>query len=201
MVGGRQLQFDKQQALEQAMCVFWKKGFLGASLTDLTSAMGINKPSLYAAFGNKEALFVAAVDHYLTRYASPHIALLNEAGKSLDERLTAYLNSIARLLSDKNKPGGCFLSVASTEMASNNMPEKALATIVKANSFSENYLKSFLQSEQERGQLTPGVDIEQLALIINTFVLGMAAMARNGLPLEQLEAMVSGVVKMLAIQH
>ena len=201
MAGGRQLQFDKQQALEQAMCVFWKKGFLGASLADLTSAMGINKPSLYAAFGNKEALFVAAVDHYLTRYASPHLELLKVPGKPLNERLTAYLKSIARLLSDKSKPGGCFLSVASTEIASNNMPEKALDTIIEANSFSENYLKTFLLSEQVQGQLKPDADIEQLALIINTFAHGMAAMARNGLPLEQLEAMVPTVVNLLDIQN
>lgn len=201
MAGGRQLQFDKQQALEQAMCVFWKKGFLGASLSELTLAMGINKPSLYAAFGNKEALFIAAVEHYLSRYASPHIALLNEPDKPLGERLKAYLCSIARLLSDKSKPGGCFLSVASTEMAGNNMPEKALDTIVKANSFSENYLTSFFQSEKDRGQLKPDADIEQLVLLINTFIHGMAAMARNGLPQKQLETMVESMVNMLGVQN
>ena len=62
MAGGRQRSFDKQQALENAMRVFWQKGFIGASLMDLTESMGINKPSMYAAFGNKEQLFIQATN-------------------------------------------------------------------------------------------------------------------------------------------
>ncbi len=76
MAGGRKLEFDKEQALEAAMCVFWKKGFVGASLSDLTEGMGINKPSLYATFGNKEALFIQATQHYLDKYSKPKTELL-----------------------------------------------------------------------------------------------------------------------------
>src|ERR1700724_62726 len=61
---GRPRAFDVEKALHGAMQVFWRKGYLGTSLSDLTEAMGINRPSLYAAFGNKESLFRKALDHY-----------------------------------------------------------------------------------------------------------------------------------------
>lgn len=61
---GRPRSFDKEAALERAMEVFWRLGYEGASMTDLTAAMGIASPSLYAAFGSKEALFRQALDHY-----------------------------------------------------------------------------------------------------------------------------------------
>ena len=61
---GRPRAFDVDEALDRALEVFWRKGYEGASLPDLTEAMGINRPSLYAAFGNKEALFRKAIDRY-----------------------------------------------------------------------------------------------------------------------------------------
>src|SRR6478735_11363440 len=64
---GRPRAFDLETALEQALQVFWEKGYQGTSLSDLTSAIGINRPSLYAAFGNKEALFRKALDRYVEK--------------------------------------------------------------------------------------------------------------------------------------
>src|SRR5213594_2671193 len=64
MPKGRPREFDIEKALDRAMEVFWRKGYEGASLPDLTKAMGINRPSMYAAFGNKEALFRRALDRY-----------------------------------------------------------------------------------------------------------------------------------------
>ena len=64
MAMGRPRAFDMDQALDQALHVFWEKGYAGTSITDLTEAMGINPPSLYAAFGNKEKLFKKALDRY-----------------------------------------------------------------------------------------------------------------------------------------
>ena len=64
---GRPRTFDMDQALDQALQVFWEKGYAGTSIADLTEAMGVNPPSLYAAFGNKEKLFKKALDRYETR--------------------------------------------------------------------------------------------------------------------------------------
>ncbi len=89
MPAGRQREFDEEIALEAAMSAFWANGFSGTSMADLTRAMGINKPSLYAAFGNKEALFVRALTHYLGKHGYPHAEKLQAKDRSLPERLPA----------------------------------------------------------------------------------------------------------------
>ncbi|MEE9338152.1 MAG: TetR/AcrR family transcriptional regulator [Methylococcaceae bacterium] len=199
MVGGRQLQFDKQEALEAAMTIFWKKGFLGASLADLTSSMGINKPSLYATFGNKEDLFVSATEHYLSNHATPHILLLNTPNQSLSERLTAYLFSVTTMLCDPSKPGGCFISVATNEAAGESLPEKAYQAVIKASNFTETYLTEFFTSEKDKGNLTTDIGIRNLTLFIITFLHGIAAMARNGKTPQQIKSIVDIAVKVLKL--
>ncbi|VAW47613.1 Transcriptional regulator, AcrR family, partial [hydrothermal vent metagenome] len=125
MAGGRQRSFDKQQALENAMRVFWQKGYIGASLMDLTESMGINKPSMYAAFGNKEQLFIQATQNYLENYASGHAIHLEHQEFRLVLRLKNYLMSAVASQCGKDGPKGCFLSVCVTEAASQDMPVNA----------------------------------------------------------------------------
>ena len=86
MPSGRTRQFDVDEALDQALEVFWARGYEGATLPELTRAMGINRPSLYAAFGNKEQLFRKALD----RYKTGPMAFLSEA---LRDRKSTRLNS------------------------------------------------------------------------------------------------------------
>src|SRR5690348_4805353 len=85
---GRPRSFDVDHALDRALKVFWRKGYEGASLPDLTKAMGINRPSLYAAFGNKEALFRKAIDRYIEGPACGFRAALEEpTARKVVERL------------------------------------------------------------------------------------------------------------------
>src|SRR5436190_1642646 len=104
---GRPRAFDADKALSRAMKVFWRKGYEGASLPDLTRAMGINRPSLYAAFGNKEALFRKAMDRYAEGPAC-HVreALAEPSARAAVERL--FRGSI-ELVSDPKNPRGCFM--------------------------------------------------------------------------------------------
>ena len=199
MVGGRQLQFDKQEALEAAMYVFWKKGFLGASLSDLTTCMGINKPSLYATFGNKEDLFVSATEYYLSNHASPHILLLNTPGQSMIERLKAYLHSVTTMLCDPSKPGGCFISVATNEAAGESLPEKAYQAVINASNFTEMSLSEFFRSEKDQGNLSTEIEIKDLTLFIMTFLYGIAAMARSGKMPQEIESIIDITVKALKL--
>jgi len=118
MVGGRKREFDKTEALEQAMRVFWQKGYLGASLSDLTEGMGINKPSLYSAFGNKEALFIHATEFYLEHHAKQHLRFLHEE-KPLQQRLSNYLQSVVAAQFTEIYPKGCYISFCLSESASN----------------------------------------------------------------------------------
>src|ERR1700677_3646651 len=87
-VVGRPRAFDTEEALDRAMRVFWRKGYLGTSLSDLTNLMGINRPSLYAAFGNKKSLFRKALDHYAKGpSAYLHDALQEPTARAVVERL------------------------------------------------------------------------------------------------------------------
>src|SRR6266851_36658 len=104
---GRPRAFDVDRALDRALHLFWRKGYEGTSLSDLTTAMGINRPSLYAAFGNKEALFRKALD----RYADGPAAYVYEALDEPTARAVAarLLHGAVDLLTDPRTPPGCLL--------------------------------------------------------------------------------------------
>src|SRR5215204_6288141 len=107
MPRGRPREFDIDEALDRALEVFWRRGYEGASLPELTEAMGINRPSLYAAFGNKEALFRKAIDRYVDRTAAPvREALREPMARGVVERL---LCASVDLITDPGHPRGCFL--------------------------------------------------------------------------------------------
>ena len=102
---GRPRAFDTEKALDCAMQVFWRRGYLGTSLTDLKDAMGINRPSLYAAFGNKNSLFRKALNRYLKGpSAYLHDALQEPTARAVAERL---FQSLVDLLADPKTPTTC----------------------------------------------------------------------------------------------
>ena len=104
---GRPRAFDVDEALDQALKVFWRKGYEGTSLPDLTRAMGINRPSLYAAFGNKEALFRKALDRYNDGPAAyVREALVEPTARAVVE---ALLRGAVEQLSSRRHPQGCLM--------------------------------------------------------------------------------------------
>src|SRR5579864_9578870 len=109
---GRPREFDRDVALQEAMLVFWRKGFLATSMNDLCDAMGVRSPSLYAAFGGKEALYLEAVEHYVERFGPPIWDRLSEgttAREGVEELLLAATKSLPE---SKAIPGGCMATLA-----------------------------------------------------------------------------------------
>src|SRR3954471_13792358 len=104
---GRPRTFDMEKALDQALKVFWRKGFEGTSLPDLTAAMGINRPSLYAAFGNKQSLFRKAVERYEERSAGQVRQALE--GPDVRVAVKAVLRRNIEAITDSRSPRGCFM--------------------------------------------------------------------------------------------
>ena len=104
---GRPREFDVELALDKALDVFWRNGYEGASIADLTAAMGINPPSLYAAFGNKAGLFRRALD----RYAELRTRFWHEAEEATTARgmVEHLLRKSADFLTEKCNPPGCML--------------------------------------------------------------------------------------------
>src|SRR5260370_10885940 len=107
MPSGRTRQFDVDEALDRALEVFWARGYEGATLPELTRAMGINRPSLYAAFGNKEQLFRKALD----RYRTGPMSFLTEALRKPTVRavVEAIFSGVVRMQRDRDKARGCLV--------------------------------------------------------------------------------------------
>jgi AcrR family transcriptional regulator len=114
MPPGRPRKFNADEVLERAMEVFWRRGFRGTSLNELARELGIEKPSLYAAFGNKEQLFLKALDRYASGFGRRAVLLLQEtpSGKAAIE---ALLSAFAAQLADADSPAGCMIANCAVE--------------------------------------------------------------------------------------
>lgn len=190
MKAGRHRVFNKDVALEQAMEVFWTNGFPGTSLTDLTTAMGINKPSLYSAFGNKEELYKSTLERYVEKQGAIHTKYLSSANKCLRERLQDYLTSIAEMVTDPELPGGCYVCVSTSEIGGTCIPDNAMQTIIKINKATKHSLIEFFKSELASGNLASEKSAAVIADYIFTLQFGLAVMARNGAKLAELREVI-----------
>lgn len=197
MPAGRHRTFDEKHALEAAMRVFWQKGYAGASLTDLTQAMGINKPSMYAAFGNKEQLFIASLQNYLNAYASTHADCLKQNNQTFRARLRGYLMSIIHGQCGATAPKGCFISVSISESISDDFPVAAKAQIDAMKSVGEGVLLDFFTAAQANGELADDHDVTALAQYYMGVMHGTAALARAGKSRQELTTVVETALKVL----
>ena len=190
MKAGRHRTFDKDTALDQAMQVFWVNGYPGTSLADLTHAMGINKPSLYSAFGNKEKLYKSALERYVQKHGVIHAKHLGVANKSLNERLQCYLTSIAKMLTDPALPGGCFICMSTSEVGGTCIPATALQTISNINELTKSSLTEFFTNEIALGNLASERSPAMMANYILSLQFGLSVMARNGTKLAELNEII-----------
>lgn len=183
MSGGRPRAFDVDQALDRALEVFWRKGYEGASLPDLTEAMGINRPSLYAAFGNKEALFRKAVDRYLNGPAShTRQALQEPTARGVVERL--FREGI-EVMTDSHNPPGCFL--VQSALACGDTAECIRREMAERRAAVEAQLRVRFERAVAEGDLPPDVDPADLARYVACVGHGMAVQAAGGASREELE--------------
>ncbi len=187
MSAGRPRTFDKEDALTKAMDVFWRNGYSGTSMSHLTGAMGITKPSLYAAFGNKEALFVSALNEYVQKHGLPHVEKLHTEGLDLKARLRNYLTSLARMQTDASLPGGCFVTASTCEAGGDGLPSEALHAVIHINEGTTRALSAFFKDEQAKGNLAKDRSSQHLADSLLTIQFGLAVMARNGVGLARLK--------------
>jgi AcrR family transcriptional regulator len=173
---GRPRSFDLDTALDRALAVFWEKGYEGASLSDLTRAMGINRPSLYAAFGDKESLFRKILDRYMdqeTRFWQE--AIDAPTTKEFIERL---LRGAAESMSRNGRPGGCLLVQGA--LACSAEAEPVRRELIARRRAGELAIRDRLKHARKRGDLPSGVDPNSLARYITTVMQGMAVQAASG---------------------
>jgi len=187
LTSGRKKSFDESTALNAAMDVFWQKGYVGASLTDLTKRMGINKPSMYSAFGNKEALFVKATQCYIETKVKPHVALLFAEGVTLKQRLKNHMMSIVAMQCDEEHTKGCYLALCQSELVSGDIPEQAVQLLKKADAMPSQLYTELFNSDVEAIALGLNINAEANGISLYTILKGTASMARSGIDKSQLE--------------
>jgi AcrR family transcriptional regulator len=173
---GRPREFDVNKALDAALKVFWRKGFEGASLPDLTRAMGINRPSMYAAFGNKEALFRKALDRYAHGPAAYVRQALDEpTARRVAERL---LRGAVEALSDPRNPRGCF--AVQGALACGDAADSVRKELISLRAAGEAALRRRLARAKPEGDLPADSKPADLARYITTVLNGMSIQAAGG---------------------
>jgi AcrR family transcriptional regulator len=169
------------------MEVFWQHGYEGTSLSDLTAAMGINRPSLYAAFGCKEALFREAVDLYEAEEGAEGERLLRECGTAR-EAIETTLRDKARAYADPDKPAGCMVVLTATIGGpESDTVRQHMAGRRRAG---EAALLARLDRAVAQGELPAGTNTAALAAFYTTVLNGLSIQARDGASSASLDAIV-----------
>ena len=177
---GRPRAFDPDVALDRAMHVFWAKGYEGASLSNLTRAMRINRPSLYAAFGNKEELFRKVLD----RYVDGPLAYFGKALTAPNARdvIEQIFFGAARMASDPRLPAGCLMVQGALACGDASVRKETAGR----RATSEVALRRRLQRAKREGDLPKNADPAELARYVMTVLQGMAVQGADGASPDQL---------------
>lgn len=193
---GRPREFDADVALDRAMEVFWRHGYEGATIAQLTEAMGINPPSLYACFGNKEGLLKAALD----RYTELRGAWMDEvvAAPTAREVAERMLMGIAEKQTDPANPPGCLLVQGGIACGtgSENVPFELAARRAQ----NEEQLRDRFIRAKAEGDLKPTSDPAALARYVSAVSVGMGVMASSGSDREALRQVASVAVQAVEAQ-
>jgi AcrR family transcriptional regulator len=188
---GRPRSFDRDVALRRAMEVFWEHGYEGTAISDLTAAMGINSPSLYAAFGCKEELFREAVTLYdATEGAATARALADEL--TARAAIEAMLRRNVESFTDPATPNGCMVVLAATAGAVANAGVRELLADNRRQVLSD--VARRIDEGVEDGDVPPGTDAEAVAGFYVTVLQGLSIQARDGASCEALQAVVDGAM-------
>ncbi|MFI9719379.1 TetR/AcrR family transcriptional regulator [Streptomyces sp. NPDC052396] len=175
MATGRPREFDLEEGLDRALRVFWRHGYEGTALSDLTAAMGINRPSLYAAYGNKEALFRKCLDRYGEGPASHvHEALTQPTARAAAEYL---LRGVIRVTTREEGPGCLMIQGA---LATSAQAGPVREEVIARRRAGEAALAERFQRACEEGDLPSGTDAADLARYICLISYGVAVQAAGG---------------------
>lgn len=180
------------------MRVFWENGYAGTSVAQLTTELGINKPSLYAAFGNKEQLFSMAMEHYVDQYAAQSMDRLgNPPGAPLTERLSAYFSGIIDVICDCGSPKGCMFVKSSCESGGVAIPSEIESSLENMGLATEAALFNALENDGLGDRLPKGTTVQDITGYLLSVTYGLSVLARRGKTKEELNSVAEMAIRAL----
>lgn len=188
---GRPRGFDIDEALERAMVVFWSQGYEGATLTDLTNAMGITRTSMYAAFGNKEELFHKALQRYLDGPGGYGLRALEES--TARQVAQAFLMGSVDTTTRTGTPAGCLIVQGSLAAGDAGLAAHDALMLCREETWS--LLRDRFRKAVDDGDLSPDTDPGLLARYLLTISNGIAVQAASGVGPEELRRVAEGALR------
>ncbi len=185
MERGRPRSFDADTALDRALAVFWRNGYQGASMAELTEAMGINKPSLYAAFGDKASLYKQALGRYVEEQGGRQMRAM-QAESQPERAIRAFMISAVVMQTEPKLPGGCMVVNGSTGCGSVGVPDDVVEALSLATESTLSVLRTRLHADQRAGLLSKDANPDALADFFVAVLSGMAVMSKRGVPRRRL---------------
>lgn len=181
---GRPRGFDREAALVAAMKVFWQRGYTATSMADLYAAMSINSPSLYAAFGSKDDLYLEAIAHY-EHVIAPRIWSPLDNAVSAREAVRQWLKCSAKILTQDDFPMGCMVTLSNVASEGN---ERLGAVVIRSRQRGVDILCARLAQSVQASELPAGTNIEALARLYVAIQQGISIQARDGAGFAALDA-------------
>jgi AcrR family transcriptional regulator len=188
---GRPRGFDRDVALRQAMVTFWERGYEGTSMSDLTAAMGIASPSVYACFGSKERLFREAVELYGATEGDKVRRALDET-PTAREAVRQMLRGNAEEFADPATPPGCMIVLAATAGTTKN--DDVRAFLAERRRDMHEVIHTRLRRGVAEGDVPAAADTNAMAALYTTVLQGLSLQARDGASRDTLEVVIDGAM-------
>ncbi|EJN11604.1 transcriptional regulator [Bradyrhizobium sp. YR681] len=176
-MAGRPREFDRDAALDAAMYLFWRKGYEAASMHDLCDAMGVRSPSLYAAFESKEALYLAAIEHYVETQGEPVWDRLAEGATARAGIEKLLIGAAETLPKSRSAPAGCMAVLGAV---SDEWPATITRAVRKVRLDMLDNLRGRIEAAVGSGELPASTDTEALSRFYLSVFQGMAIQAKDG---------------------
>ena len=192
---GRPRAYDPDAALDAALDVFWRAGFSGTSLDDLSAATGMNRPSIYAAFGDKHALYLQAIEHYREKMRIQMRAAFAAEMPLRETLLTVYARALDMYFANIKTPLGCFLLCAVVPDVTND--EKIRAVLADGLHLLDEAWRRRIQRAQDEGEIGKSLDADNLAKVAAGTLYYLSIRARAGDDRKKLEQVAETTVELI----
>lgn len=190
---GRPRSFDRDIALKRVMELFWERGYEAVSLADIAAELGLTKPSIYAAYGSKDALFREAIELYTqTEGGATRRALAEQP--TARAAVEAMLRNNARSYTTPGKPRGCMVVLAASVGSSENAEVRAFLSSIRKQS--RDQLVKRVQRGIREGDVAKGADAQRIATFYYTLLTGLAVQARDGVSVQVMNAAIDDAMAM-----